>query len=161
MNEFIDSIKVTKEDKQKAMEKILYSIINSSNIVSLNDVLNNQNEMRKVLNEDELLASYSLALEIKKQIISSNTNEQLMEYLGLEFNTLNKDNLLKFINQSVKDIETQRKRTPNLKWRLQTKKIFDRLEGNQPFNEEEFEEAEQKNADKTNKIIKFPENFEK
>lgn len=153
MSEFLESIKVTKEDKQNAMSKVLYIIINSTNLLSLSDLLKKQPDFISVLSEDELLAIHSLSLEVKRHIVSSNQDNELIEYLDLTSDSLNKDNLSIFINQAVKDKQAQMKRNPNLKWHLQTKKIFDRLEGKNPYEEELAKREENKSG----KIIKFGE----
>lgn len=153
MSEFLESIKVTKEDKQNAMSKVLYIIINSTNLLSLSDLLKKQPDLISVLSEDELLAIHSLSSEVKRQIVSCNQDNELIEYLDLTSDSLNKDNLSIFINQAVKDMQAQRKRNPNLKWHLQTKKIFDRLEGKNPYEEELAKREENKSG----KIIKFGE----
>lgn len=153
MSEFLESIKVTKEDKQNAMSKVLYIIINSTNLLSLSDLLKKQPDFISVLSEDELLAIHSLSSEVKRQIVSCNQDNELIEYLDLTSDSLNKDNLSIFINQAVKDMQAQRKRNPNLKWHLQTKKIFDRLEGKNPYEEELAKREENKSG----KIIKFGE----
>lgn len=146
MSEFLESIKVTKEDKQNAMSKILYSIINSTNFLSLSDLLKKQQDLKSVLSEDELLAIHSLSSELKRQIVSSNHDKRLIKYLGLTSDSLDKDNLSTFINQAVKDIQAQRKRNPNLKWGLQIGKIFDRLEGKDPYEEELGKQEENKSG---------------
>lgn len=153
MSGFLESIKVTKEDKQNAMSKVLYIIINSTNLLSLSDLLKKQPDLISVLSEDELLAIHNLSSEVKRHIVSSNQDNELIEYLDLTSDSLNKDNLSIFINQAVKDMQAQRKRNPNLKWHLQTKKIFDRLEGKNPYEEELAKREENKSG----KIIKFGE----
>ena len=126
------------------------------------DDIQNEQQIEQKLNENEILAAYSLAKEVKISIMAS-SNEELLEYLELGLGSVNEENLLKFINETVKDIELTKKRTPNLEWNLQVGKIFKRLEGKNPCNEEEFTQqwAENSNRNSSGKIIKLSDYLEK
>jgi hypothetical protein len=145
MSDFLDSIKVTDEEKKKSMSRIIFIMMNSANILSLNELLKQYNEIKEKLNENEILAIYSLAKQMKQSIISSsNRNKKLFEFLDLNSNSINEDKLLEFIKYAVKDIEVTSKRTPNVKWSLQIGKIFLRMEGKDPYEEEIAKKPEKK-----------------
>jgi len=178
MNDFLNSIKITDKDKKDAISKILYAVINSPGIMSLNEVLqffekqekyfdddiDNKKQIEQSLSENEILAAYALSKEIKISIMSS-TNKELIEYLELSLASVNEDNLLKFINETIKDIELTKKRTPNVEWTLQVGKIFRRLQGKNPCNEHEEEEItnqwSKSSEKKMGKIIDLSKYWEK
>ena len=74
-------------------------------------------------------------------------------------------NLLKFINEMIKDIELTKKRTPNVEWTLQVGKIFRRLQGKNPCNEYEEDQITKKwsgnSSKKRGNIINLSEYLEK
>lgn len=174
MNDFLNSIKITDEDKKRAISKILFTVIHSTRIMSLSEVLQflkkqkehfgddiqDEQQIEEKLNENEILAAYSLAREVRISIMAS-SNKKLLEYLELDLASVNEEKLLKFINETIKDIELTKKRTPNLEWSLQVGKIFKRLEGKNPCNEEEITQQWIDNSNKSSKIIKFSDNLEK
>ncbi len=153
MNDFLNSVRVTNEDKKLTMSKLLSIVIYSTTLLSLNEILelpsNTDNglnsdtfaelrkEIKSKLNENEILATYSLAKEMKISMLSSNYNKKLFEYLEWDSYSLNNDKLLKFINEVVKDIESNKKSNRNVKWALQTNKIFSRLEGKNTYEEDD------------------------
>lgn len=135
MNTFKDEIKVTEDDKKNVMCKVLYTMMNSSLLMRMDEVINIQKDVSRKLSEEEFLAIYNLSLEIRKSMESSNVNERLYNYLGLNKNSLNSVKLYEFVNAIVKDIKTTKKRNSNLKWSLQVNKIFKRMEGKDPYEE--------------------------
>lgn len=148
MSDFLDLIKITDEDKKDAMSRILFTVINSTRIMSLDetlqhlkeykencDYLKDNKQIEQKLNENEILAVYSLAREVRISIEAS-TNKRLLEYLELGLASANEENLLRFINETIKDIELSKKINPNIEWRLQVEKIFSRLEGKKSYEEE-------------------------
>jgi len=156
MSDFLDSIKVTKEDKKTAISKVVFNMIHSINVLSFNEVLESNNGIKEKLSQNELLATYSLAKEIRiSMIASANRNKKLFDYLELKTTSINEENLLKFVDEIVKDIEFTQKRAPKTKWDLQVGKIFLRLEGKNPYSEEDFIQEETDNSDIKNKIIEF------
>ncbi|MBQ2917342.1 MAG: hypothetical protein IJE59_04150 [Clostridia bacterium] len=137
MSNFLDSIKITDEEKKKFMSKIIFTMIHSTKILSLDELLEEADNIKEKLSENEILATYSLAREIKKIVISSSDrNKEILEHLEVRSFSINEDKLFEFVNRSVKDIEDTKRRTPNLKWRLQIGKILKRLEGIDPYTEE-------------------------
>lgn len=164
MSNFLDSIKITNEEKKKIMSKIIFTMIHSTKILSLNELLEKTDNIKEKLTENEILATYSLAREIKKIVVSSSDrNKEILEHLEVRSFSINEDKLFEFVNRSVKDIEDTKRRTPNLKWRLQVGKILTRLAGNDPYSEELAiykEEQEQKEKAKGD-IINLKEYLEK
>lgn len=143
MSNFLNSIKITDDDKKTAISDILNTVINSPKIMSLEEVLNiemgNGKQVQQNLSQNEIIATYSLAREIKILTVSlSRNNRKLIEYLELTVSSFNEDNLLKFISEAAKDIEITKKRTPKAKWSLQVEKIFARLDGKNPYDDIEF-----------------------
>jgi len=178
MSDFISSIKITDKDKKDAIAKILFTVIHSTRIMSLNEVLQllkkqkehfddevqDNQQIEQKLNQNEILAAYSLAKELRISIMSS-SNRKLFEYLELDLFSVNEENLLKFINEVVKDIELTNKRNSNAKWSLQVGKIFSRLEGKNPCNENEENEIIKQRSDNScksdDKIIDLSKYWEK
>ena len=157
----------------RSISKILFTVIHSTRIISLDEVLHlfdkqkehfddvqSNQQIQQKLNQNEILAAYSLAKEVKISIMAS-SNKKLLEYLELTLGSVNEDNLMKFINEAVKDIELTKKRTPNVEWRLQTGKIFKRLDGKNPCNEEEITHEWVENLNKSNKIIELKDYLQK
>ncbi len=178
MSNFLDTIKITDEDKKKTMSSIVLIMLYSQGIMSLEEILQTEEMNGKVidgerthrkiqdkLNENEILATYSLAKEIKISILgSSDRNRKLLDYLELGTVSLNSDKLLRFVNEAVRDIETLKRHNPNVEWNLQINKIFSRLEGKDPTKGEvlgcESEEPVDRNSNKIgDKIIKFPKEY--
>jgi len=97
MSDFISSIKITDKDKKDAIAKILFTVIHSTRIMSLNEVLQllkkqkehfddevqDNQQIEQKLNQNEILAAYSLAKELRISIMSS-SNRKLFEYLELD-----------------------------------------------------------------------------
>jgi len=171
MSDFLDSIKITDEDKKDAMSRILFTVINSTRIMSLDEILQHlkkykedcdylkdNKQIEQKLNENEILAVYSLAKEVRISIEAS-INKRLLEYLELGLASANEENLLRFIDETIKDIELSKKINPNIEWRLQVGKIFSRLEGKNPY-EEEILKRKLDNSTKGN-IIKLSNYSEK
>ena len=138
-----------------------------SNFLALGGEETHKNIQYK-LNENEILATYSLAKEMKIALLSSsNRNRELLDYLELVTVSINGDKLLKFVNESVRDIEKLKKSNPNVKWSLQANKILSRLKDKDLEKDEVLEynienkdlvleEPETKSDDK---IIKFPKEY--
>ena len=176
MSDFLNSIRITDEEKKKAISKILFSVMHASTILSLNEIIQNLKEteelgvdiedkgkqIKEKLTQHEMLAAYSLAKEIKISMMnSSHNNKKLFNYLELNLGSVNEDNLFKFTNEIVKDIEYTKRNTPNANWSLQIGKIFSRLEGKNPYSEQDSTKDKQDNSDKANKIIDLSEYLEK
>lgn len=181
MSEFLDSIKITDDDKKEAMARMLFIMLHSTDILSLNEIseaekinrktldkLEFEEDIKEKLNENEMLATYSLAREAKISILSSsNRNRKLLDYLELGTGSVNRDKLQTFINQAVKDIEALKRNNPKVKWRLQVNKIFSRLEGIDPTigevlgceSENNPNIAPSKPRRVSDKIIKIPGNY--
>lgn len=175
MSDFLNSIKITDDDKKEAMARILFIMRYSEGILSLNEILEaaesnsevagHHKKIKDTLNENEILATYSLAREVKISILgSSNRNKKLLDYLELDIVSVNNDNLLRFINESVKDIENLKKSNPNLKWSLQVNKIFSRLEGRdatkgEVLGYEDTNIIPSEISRVNDKIIKFPAKY--
>lgn len=181
MSDFLNSIRITDDDKKEAMSRMLFIMMYSSGILSLDEILevaevnskalDTEGTRRKIqdkLNENEMLAAYSLAREVKISILSSsNSNRKLLDYLELDTVSVNKDKLLRFINESVKDIENLKRSNPNIEWSLQVNKIFSRLEGKDPTKGEVLGYESENNTNTVqseprranDKIIKLPINY--
>lgn len=138
MSEFKEGIKVlSDEDKKRIMVDILITMINSNTVLSEEEIIKNTNGNANKLSSDEFTAIYALAFEVKKCVFSSKINKKLFEFLNLSKYCENDEgNLLKFIKATVKDIEQSRIYSPNNKWSLQVDKIFDRLDGKNPYKDE-------------------------
>lgn len=138
MNEFKKDIqKPTEEEKKTKMVDIIVTIINSDLVLSFEELENYVKEIRKKLSEDEITAIYNLAVYLKKSIITSRYDNRLNEFLNISNYCQNDEgNLLKFINAVVTDIEKTREIFPERKWELQIDKIFDRMEGKNPYEDE-------------------------
>ena len=171
MSEFLDSIKITDEDKKRAITKMLFTVIHEPRIMSLEETLQILNRkfdereeqqlvIEQKLSQNEILATYSLAKELKISIITS-SNKELREYLELTIGTVNEEKLLKFINEAIRDIELTKRRTPKLEWNLQIGKILRRLEGKGPYNEEEMTKQWKEDSNRNCKIIKLSDYLEK
>lgn len=153
MDDFIQSIKVTSEDKQNMMINVLNTVINCSTVPSINDIVGNIKDIKVKLTDDEILAIYSLSISIQEQLKTGNHYQKLFDYLTLDlYPNINKENLLTFINQAVLDIKDTKARNPKIKWYLQTGKIFARLDGKNPYKEE-IEIEKDKDKHKGNGII--------
>lgn len=139
MSDLRSSIKITSEEKKSTMEFILFNMIHSADVMSLYEVLQLKQQIKSVLNENEICATYNLGREIKISMSTSKRNEDLFEYLELNSYSVNNDKLLKFINEVVKDIEKTKKNMPKIPWSLQVNKILARLKGKDPANDEKFE----------------------
>ncbi len=153
-NNFFDSIKITEEDKKKAMMNILQIVSNSVYLLSLKEVIQYDNTLTSRLTEDEILAMYSLAREVKISRLASKQNEELYQYL-------NDEKILEFIKVAVEDMQDTRK-TPNAKWSLSVNKILSRLESKGKDSSGEvliMKKSEKKNEDSN--IIDISEYLDK
>lgn len=151
---FMDSIRVTEEYKKDAMMTIFYTVVNSADILSLEEVLKSQETVQSKLSKDEILATYALSREIKISKLTSKRNENLSEYL-------NEEKLSRFINAVVEDIEDTRLRTPNVEWKLSVNKILNRLKREKTSDEEVTIMESSKKTSGTCKIIDIREHSEK
>lgn len=138
MNDFIKDIKKpTEEEKVAKMADIIVTMLNSNLVLSLEDLEEQIRDIRKKLSEDEIMAIYNLAVCIKKDTISSRHNNKLIDFLDLSSYCQNdRNNLLAFVKATVQDIQETRIVFPSKKWSLQVDKIFDRLEGKNPYADE-------------------------
>lgn len=135
MNDFIKDIKEpTEEEKGAKMADIIVTMLNSNLVLSLEELEGRIRDIRKKLSEDEIMAIYNLAVYIKKDTISSRHNNKLIDFLDLSNYCQNDiSNLLAFVKAAIKDIQETRIVFPSRKWNLQVDKIFDRLEGKNPY----------------------------
>lgn len=138
MGNFKEDVKVpSPEEKKDMIVSILWSMINSPNMQRIEQIQAKKSKISQALSEDECVAVYNLGIEIKKLIISSNRNERLFKFLNIsEYCKNDGGNLLKFINACVQDIQEMRIHSPKLEWYLQVNKIFDRMEGRNPYRDE-------------------------
>lgn len=138
MSNFKEDIKVlSDEDKKIIMVDILIAMLNATTTLSEVEIKKATNGNADKLSPDEFIAIYSLAFEIKKCVFSSRINKKLFEFLNMDEYCVNdKGNLLKFIKATVKDIEQSRIYSSKSKWSLQIDKIFDRMEGKNPYEDE-------------------------
>lgn len=172
MSDFLNSIKITDDDKKEAMARILFIMRYSEGILSLNEILEaaeansevagHHKKIKDTLNENEILATYSLAKRTKMAILGSHDiNRKLLDYLEFDTISFNSEKILKFVNEEVNDMENLKIVNPNAKWSLQINRILLKLEGKDPANGEVLGYEEVKNKGDSNKtsckIIKFPD----
>lgn len=138
MNDFIKDIKKpTEEEKVAKMADIIVTMLNSNLVLSLEELEEQIKDIRKKLSEDEIMAIYNLAVYIKKDTISSRHNNKLIDFLDLSsFCQNDRSNLLAFVKATVQDIQETRIAFPSKKWSLKVDKIFDRLDGKNPYADE-------------------------
>lgn len=180
MSSFLEDIRITDDDKKKIMTRILFTMMYSSKILSIDELLErdrlnkkkldetvSENSIEDKLNENEILATYSLGKEIKIVIMSySNRNRELLDYLELKADSVNSDKLLKFVNEAVKDIEDLKSNNPNATWSLQINKILSNLKKEKLDDEvliyqykEKPDSVVNKSTKTSNKIIRFPKEY--
>lgn len=105
MNDFMENIKITKEDKQESMKNILYTMINSDKIISLEELSKRASKSCSKLNENELRATYQLAKEVKVLTKSSNQSAKLLEYLGIKYTLdFDEDKLFELVSRIAEEI---------------------------------------------------------
>lgn len=127
----------TEEQKRDVYVNIILNMINSSNLLSPEEIMRVVKLIEEKLSQDEFTAIYSIAVEVKKAILMPKTNKRLIEFLNIsEYCKNDNGNLLKFINATVDNIQQERKLFPNRKWYLHVGKIFDRMEGKDPYGDE-------------------------
>ncbi len=138
MGNLKESIKLPSEEEKKLIfMDIIFNLLNSSNILFPNDLIEKMPQIREKLSEDEFNVVYSLALEIKKSILGLKRNDRLLEFLNIsEYCKNDNGNLMRFIKAAIENIQQERKFFPNRKWELQVGKIFDRMNGKDPYGEE-------------------------
>lgn len=161
MDNFLSSIKINKNEKKEAMSTVIFNMIHSSKVLSLNELIEGREELLNKLNTDELYVTYSLAKKIKISIMNYRFNQELFEYLELKLHSLNADKLLIFVNKAIEDMHEVTNRNPNSKWSLQVGKILLRINSTNQHDDEINEGSSQKRStnkktEKSNKIIKFP-----
>lgn len=175
MSNFSDSIKITDEDKKDVMTWIMIMMLHFPGFVPLEKILEiedrnvrtfdeekTRKKIKEVLNEKEILATYSLAKRTKMAILGSHDiNRKLLDYLEFDTISFNSEKILKFVNEEVNDMENLKIVNPNAKWSLQINRILLKLEGKDPANGEVLGYEEVKNKGDSNKtsckIIKFPD----
>lgn len=148
MSNLREEIKMpTEEEKREVYLNIILNMINSSKIISQEKISKIVEGIESKLSPDEFTAIYNIAVEVKKAIAMPKTNKRLLEFLNVSENCQNDNgNLLKFVNATVNNIEQERRFFPKRKWYLQVGKIFDRMEGKDPYAEEmKFLENRRKN----------------
>lgn len=138
MSNLREEIKIpTEDEKRDVYVDIILNMINSSNILSPEEIMRAVKLIEEKLSQDEFTAIYSIAVEVKKAISMPRTNKRLTEFLNIsEYCKNDNGNLLKFVNATVGNIQQERKFSPDRKWYLQVEKIFDRMEGKDPYGDE-------------------------
>lgn len=135
MSDFTDSIKISEKDKKDAMKSIVLEVLIRPGVLELEEVLKLATDVKNKLNEDEILATYQLAKQIKTK-----KRPEVLEYINLRNGyEIDEDKLLTFIKKAVEDKRIGEKRFPHAKgeWKLSTRKILDRLNGKpDPYDEE-------------------------
>lgn len=158
MSDFLNYIKVTDEDKKDAMKSIILEILIRPGILDLDGVLELASDVKNKLNEDEILATYQLAKEIKIK-----KRPEVLEYISLKNGyEIDGDKLLIFINKAVEDKKIGEKRFPHAKgeWKLSTRKILDRLNGKPDPYDEELAKDPSLLGSCSSKLYKFPKGEE-
>ena len=129
MSNIRDEISCDVDKKRRVMENLLLVMINSPQVLDFCELSKKKSESINYLNEEEKLAIYSLALEVRKSISAGrNYNARLKDYLWEEDGSINTRNLLKFVNYEVDDIVTTKAIKPKQKWSLSINKIFKAIE---------------------------------
>ena len=129
MSNIRDEIFCDVDKKRRVMENLLLVMINSPQVLDFCELSKKKSESMDYLNEEETLAIYSLALEVRKSIAAGrNYNDRLKDYLWGEDGSINTRNLLKFVNYELSDMTTTKVVNPNQKWSLSINKIFKAIE---------------------------------
>ena len=111
-------VKLIESYKTESMISIIQNMINSSDVLSFDDI-KKRSETSK-LDEDELLATYSLGKEIKKAIASSKVSTEMLKLLSGE-------KLFQFIQETVQDMNEFRRLHPNLTWDFSINRILSKI----------------------------------
>ena len=140
MNDFIKDIKKpTDEEKIRLYKDILIIMLNSGTILSYEEIQKMLNRnIREILSQNEITAIYNLSAQMQKYSLMGRFSERIFEFLNIsiDYEEIDTDNLMRFIDATVQDIEKTRKYLPNTKWQFQINKIFDRMEGKDPYEGE-------------------------
>ena len=112
---------VTKEEKEKIMRNAILMMFNSTNVLSIEEMVEKNNDIGLKLEDDEIIAIHSLAEKLKIAFTSAKLDERMLDVMSGK-------GLLEFIQESVKDIRTFRDFKPNSKWDLSMNKIFYRMD---------------------------------
>lgn len=159
MSSFNEEIKVpTDEEKCKVYKEILQKAINSGTIINGKELLKRMSsEKIRILSEDEITAILILATEMSKYAILRSAyfnsmipeRERLVEFL-CNNNNFDDQNVILFINAVTNDMRECRKYTlTSGKWEFHIKRIFQFLDGKNPYKiyEEMESKAKMSNAD--------------
>ena len=131
--------KPTNEEKRDLYRDVLITMLNSGTILSFEEIQKRVNKnIGKTLSQDEAIAIYNLASQLQKYSLVGKFSEKIFNFLklGVDYHEMDIENLVNFINATVQDIEKTRKYFPNAKWQFQINKIFDRMEGKDPYEDE-------------------------
>lgn len=140
MSDFRKTIKnPTKEDKISLYKDILIAMLNSGTIMSFEEMQKRINiDIGKILSQDETIAIYNLASKLQRYNLVGKTNKKIFEFLkiGIDYDKIDIDNLEAFMDAAIEDINQTKEYFPNKKWQIQISKIFERMEGKDPYKEE-------------------------
>lgn len=131
--------KPTDEEKIILYKDILIIMLNSGTILSYEEIQKMVNKpIGKTLSQDEATAIYNLAAQLQKYSLMGKFAERIFDFLNIsvDYDEIDTDNLMKFIEATVQDIEKTRKCLPKTKWQIQINKIFARMEGKDPYEGE-------------------------
>ena len=106
----------TEEEKIKLYIDILIIMLNSGTILSYEEIQKKVNKnIGRILSQDEAAAVYNLAAQLQKYNLMGKFNERIFKFLKISVDNdeIDTDNLMKFIDATVQDIEKTRKYLPN------------------------------------------------
>ena len=129
----------TKEDKISLYKDILIAMLNSGTIMSFEEMQKRINiDIGRILSQDEATAIYNLAAKMQRYNLVGKTNKKIFEFLkiGTDYEQIDIENLETFMNSTIEDINQTKEYFPNKRWQIQISKIFERMEGKDPYKEE-------------------------
>lgn len=132
MENFKEEIVYDIEKRRRIMEKILFTMLNSPKVLELYELARLKSEDMKYIKQEEFVAIYALALELRKSMpVEAKKNKKLEQYLYYKDGSLNSQNLLKFVNYEVSDMIELKLNDSHTRWTLSVNKILKEIDKNE------------------------------